>query len=341
MNIDRLLSILLVAAMLFFGTLNVVLKDWQLQLGFYQPYLWTGVTFLAQCFCLPIYYCSGSRDTGPQRKPPATVYIFALVTLFESAAFYFVNLAYLGLPGSVLQMLKGMKLIFTTILTVTILRKNIRSYQYLGVFVTLVGVVFVGYLSDTGKGFGWGNPSKVALCLLSMTLSNFVGALAVVWEEKVLKQYSVEPLLLAGMEGIFGVLYGIIVACCVQALHVADIKSGIQQLEHNNVILFVFLFYIVVLGFYNFSAITVTGHTSALLVTLLEVVRTGTVWVVEIAMSWDRFSLPEALAFATVVCGLLIYSKHIVVPGLWYEEEESLLPVKQFEGKKVLCCGFM
>lgn len=329
---ERLLPVVVVTAMLFFGTLNVVLKDWQLKLGFYQPYLWTGVTFLAQIFCLPIHYCIGNRDSGPRTKPPATLYIFALVTLFESAAFYFVNLAYLGLPGSVLQMLKGMKLIFTTILTITVLGKSVRIYQYLGVFVTLVGVVLVGYLSDA-KDMGWGNRSAVVLCLLSMTLSNLIGALAFVWEEKVMKQYSVEPLLLTGMEGVFGVLYSIIVTYCVQVSHVADIKGGISKLEHSGMILFVFLFYTVAIGFYNFSAITVTRYTSALMRSLLEVVRTGTVWVVEITMRWDRFSIPEALGFLIVVCGLLIYSKHIMVPGLSYEEEQSLLPVKRSDGK--------
>lgn len=326
---DRALTAAAVVAMLVLGTTVILLKDTQAKMGFYQPYLWAVFTFAFQPFCLPVRYCMGNRDESSQTKPPATLPVYALVTSFRFVAIVFVNIAYLGLPGSMLQMLKGMKVIFTTLLTLTVLRKSIRSYQYLGVSMVVFGVVIVGAVSEVGSGTGWGSPRTTMLSILAMVLSTFLGALGFVAEEKVMNQYATEPLLMTGMEGIFGTLFGILLVCCVQVFHIADIKGAFSQLEHSHSLLSIFVIFAVIITFDQLSSLAVTRYTSALMRTLLEIVRTAGVWLVEIYFSWDRFSLPEALGFVIVVLGVLVYSKHVVVPCLPYEEEQSLLPVKE------------
>lgn len=330
--ISNLLPIIACGSMLLWGSMNVLMKDWQSKMSFNEPYLWTAVTHLIACLCLPIHFCTAQRSSGEDR-PQAPLYTFVMATVFEFSAVMFVNLAYQGLPGSVLQMMKVLKLIFTSLLSVTFLQKTLRSYQYLGVCMASIGVIIVGACSTGGLGTGWASNSLARGSFMLVVLSSFVGALSFVWEEKIMKQYEVEPLLLSGMEGFIGVVMSLIVLCVAQVLHAADTPAALVVMWHKPEILCAFLLFSIAVGFFNYSSISVTRYTSALVRSLLDVGRTTLIWFIEIILKWDRFSWPELMGFVILISGIMIYGKQLKVPCLSYEEEETLLPVKQKQGK--------
>jgi drug/metabolite transporter (DMT)-like permease len=325
------------ACMLIFGSLNVVMKDWQVKLGFYAPYLWNCVTFVGQSFFLLVYYCraqtpdGGDKDGGSERKPSAPLHAYALVTLFDFVALSLINVAYLGLPGSVLQMLKGLKLIFTFILSTICLNKRMNSHQYLGVSLTILGLFLVGLTAVHGTG--WASSGHAVRSLIIGFFSCLAGALQFVWEEKTMKQYDVDPELFTGMEGIIGVVYGVIVLFIVDAMKVENVVWHFEDMWHRKTILCAFIIFTCAVALFNYSALVVTKNSSAMLRSLLDVSRTMCIWVVEMLCSWDAFSWVELQGFAIMVIGMMIYSKNLKVPCLRYDEEERL-PIVKASGSK-------
>jgi len=325
---NPILAVLGSIAFLVFGTLTVVCKDWQVKaFGFYVPYLWTMMTFLGQSFFFPVYLCSSSSEDGNSAKPPAPLHAYAVVTGFAFVSYIFINMSYNGLPGSILQMMKSMKLVFTCILSYFVLGQGLRKHQILGVSMNVVGILFVGYVAL--RGTGWSpNGSLAYWGMATTTLSCIVGAFQFVWEAKIMKQYSAPPEKLTAMEGVFGMIFGIVTIVITQALHMENATAAFEEMWSRPMVLLAFSLFLVPCVFSNYSALVVTNNANVVFRSLLDIGRTFTIWLVEIECGWVKFSWCELFGFLTMVFGTLIYNKLLVLPYWSYEEEEPLLPIK-------------
>jgi len=313
------------AAMLVAGSGNIELKDWQVQLGFHQPFLWCIATFVGQSCFLPMWWLKerGEQAVSPPSKPPAPLHVYAIVTAFDLSAVLLINIAYSGLPGSFCQMFKAFKIVCTSCFSCIVLEKRFTPYQHLGISMNILGVGIVALVACGAieSGTGWASPAEASMSLFLAYLSCVIGGLHFVWEEKVMKEYAVDPELLIGMEGVIGTCYAGIIFTFLSFTNVVDAQAAFAELRERKMVLFAFSLFLCTTALLHYSATVVTKHSSAVVRALLDVSRSALIWTVEVSFGWDNFSCFELVGFVTIVSGTLVYAKTIKVPCLTYTGE--------------------
>eukprot|EP00604_Paraphysomonas_vestita_P000693 CAMPEP_0174824404 /NCGR_PEP_ID=MMETSP1107-20130205/33975_1 /TAXON_ID=36770 /ORGANISM="Paraphysomonas vestita, Strain GFlagA" /LENGTH=288 /DNA_ID=CAMNT_0016051569 /DNA_START=20 /DNA_END=883 /DNA_ORIENTATION=- len=116
---------------------------------------------------------------------------------------------------SIYQMLRGSAIVFVAILKQFVLGDKLRSYMWVGVFWNVVSIVLVGLTAmlsgstEGGEGGATGttDESKPLTGVILILLGAFVQSLQYAFEEKVMSmEIAAPPLLLIGMEGLWGTI---------------------------------------------------------------------------------------------------------------------------------------
>lgn len=307
-----------VFCMMLFGPLNVLVKESLVVGGFFFPLLWNMVTMLGQSFLLPIHYCLEAPAAESETSKPAPAHILITVTCIDLLALSLINSTYNALPGSIIQTLRGFKIIFTAILSKLILGKTLVLYQYAGVALSCIGVVFAGASSMTSTWDGGAiNHSQLTLmAFLLGTASQFVGSCQIVFEAKAMKSYHLPPLQLAGFEGVIGAPLGVAVIVISYMLGGNNPLDAFVALRGSTTGLGLLMCFMVTVSCFNLSGLIVTKHGSPVLRAMLEIMRTAVIWVVEVICQWNQFSIQQCIALIAITLGTLIYGNYIKIPFL-------------------------
>merc|ERR1719424_327027 len=119
--------------MLISGALNTILMKFMVMQkvptssgavgqGFDQPYFQTLLMMVGEFLCLIAYYAKGRDMNLNFAEVPKS--IFAAACAFDWTATTLVNMAYVCIPASVVQMTRGAIVIFTCILSMTFLGRR-------------------------------------------------------------------------------------------------------------------------------------------------------------------------------------------------------------------------
>lgn len=286
--------------------------------GFDQPYFQTLLMMVGEFLCLIAYYTAGRDQNLNFSEVPKSIFAFAC--LFDWTATTLVNMAYMCLPASIIQMTRGAIVIFTCLLSVFFLGKRQYRYHIVGVFMVAVGITLVSLstfihpahaptadsISNSVKLFG------IGLCLSAQIFQ----ASMIVYEEKIMSKYTVPPLLVVGMEGTFGIIFGVILLCGLNAYGTENTPGAIYQITHSKPLLMAVVGSIFSIAFFNFSGVTVTQKASAVSRSTIDVSRTIIIWAVELAMGWNSFSSLQLSGFVVLAFGTMIYNRLITFPVL-------------------------
>merc|ERR1719253_1753565 len=253
--------------MLFSGALNTILMKFMVMqkvpesaggvgTGFDQPYFQTLLMMVGEFLCLIAYYTAGGDQNLNFSEVPKS--IFAVACLFDWTATTLVNMAYMCLPASIIQMTRGAIVIFTCLLSVLWLGRRQYRYHIAGVALVAVGITLVSLstfinpvhhapsadtISNSVKLFG------IGLCLSAQIFQ----ASMIVYEEKIMSKYTVPPLLVVGMEGTFGIIFGVTLLCFLNFMHWENTPGAIYQIGHSKPLLIAVIGSIFSIAFFNFS----------------------------------------------------------------------------------------
>lgn len=307
------------------------MRDWLEKLNYYHPVLVTLAINLSQVILVPM----SPQQKESKEKPAAPFRDVLACAFFNFANHSSMNAAYIGLPGSILNMMKGLKQIFIVLLSIGILGKRLKSYQTLGFFINLLGIGLIGYVALSGET-GWSTGNNAVIAFFLAVAACWFGAVQNVWEEKTMRQYTISPELLTGLEGVYGAGFGVIVLVFLNLFHEANTAADVLIMWRRTIILCIFLGFLVVIPPNKYGSRAVTCYNSAIMKGLIEVARVSLVWMVELLCGWDRFSWTELVGFVTITLGTMVYGKMVKVPCLSYEEEpeerKPLLSNGKFEG---------
>merc|ERR1719375_2993477 len=109
--------------------------------GFEQPYFQTLLMMVGEFLCLLAYYAKGRDINLNFDEVPKS--IFAVACLFDWTATTLVNMAYVCIPASVVQMTRGAIVIFTCMLSVLFLGRRQHKYHITGVSFVALGITLV------------------------------------------------------------------------------------------------------------------------------------------------------------------------------------------------------
>ncbi|KAH3760861.1 solute carrier family 35 member F6, partial [Pelomyxa schiedti] len=215
--------------------------------------------------------------------------------------------------ASIWQMLRGSVVIFAAIISV-ILKQRQRSYRWIAVGITLVGIVVAGLTDILNTAFADRKPSSSSSSYLHSVAVNdqlvpevyqhIFGIVIVivaqipracksVLEEKYLKLYQFMPSQILGSEGVFGTAAMCLilpVLCVIPGKNVSPlpyntyecIADAALQLWNTPWLLGMALLYITFAFLYGVVALYITGRLSAVDRTLVDSCRTIFVWVCDL-----------------------------------------------------------
>lgn len=294
---------------------------------------------------LPLQEPSPVTTTPPNHTPMWMYWFLVIPSIFDLGATALCMMGLRYLDVSIYQLLRGSGIIFVALMKQHVLGDRLFIFQWLGVFWNVIAVFLVGATailnSDSDEETEL-NPGDALLGVTLVMLGAFVQALQFVFEEKVmtLDEAAVPPLLLIGMEGLWGtVLCLTVVYPLVYYLPGED--HGCYEDPFNTYHMFVntpviqkaFAIYFVAIFGYNLFAVLVTFALNSVWHAILDNFRPITVWLTDLLIfyvftagafgeTWSRFSYLQLVGMCVLLYGTSIYNAphagSLKLQGQWW-----------------------
>jgi len=352
---------LLIFGMLFTGTINTLSKKWQNEQvskgidGKMEPFRfpWTqtlimycGETLCMIGFLVSVYLARRRAQRAAQQEmsstesamlikkdEPAvapikftklTPFLFLMVSILDLAGTTLAGIGLLYTYASVYQMLRGSIIVFGGLLRVTVLKSKLLPNQWVGILITVCGLVIVGWsaMMDESGTF----PADQLLFGNGLIIAGqFANAVQFVVEEVFLKKHNYPPLLVVGAEGSWGIVLMVSIVLPVLYYvpgpggHYENALDAAVQIGNNHILLTLVLAYWLSIAFYNFCGLSVAKRLTSVHRTFIDALRTICVWTVQIILyytlhdpkigePWGKHSLIQLGGFVLLMCGTVVYN---------------------------------
>eukprot|EP00522_Entomoneis_paludosa_P006987 CAMPEP_0172444098 /NCGR_PEP_ID=MMETSP1065-20121228/4211_1 /TAXON_ID=265537 /ORGANISM="Amphiprora paludosa, Strain CCMP125" /LENGTH=474 /DNA_ID=CAMNT_0013194517 /DNA_START=199 /DNA_END=1623 /DNA_ORIENTATION=+ len=289
---------------------------------------------------------NGSTLPNKNKVPGWMYWFLAIPSIFDLAATALCMMGLRYLDVSIYQLLRGSGIIFVALMKQHVLGDRLYRFQWLGVFWNVVAVFMVGATaimnsSDADESID-GNPGNALLGVSLVMLGAFVQALQFVFEEKVmtLDEAAVPPLLLIGMEGLWGtILCLVVVYPLVYFLPGEDHGSyedpfnTYAMFMNSPVIQYAFIVYFFAIFGYNLFAVLVTFALNSVWHAILDNFRPITVWLTDLAIyyvftggaygeTWTVYSYLQLAGMMVLLYGTSVYNAphagSVKLKGQWW-----------------------
>lgn len=292
---------------------------------FSHPFVQAVGMFLGELSCLVVFYillCHDRRRPEPTMDPGESFnpLVFLPPALCDMLGTSIMYVALNMTSASSFQMLRGAVIIFTGLLSVAFLGRRLKPSQWFGILITILGLVVVG-LADFVSGHGDDSHklSEIITGDLLIIMAQIIVAVQMVLEEKFVYKHNVHPLKAVGTEGVFGFVILSLLLIPMFFIHVGsfadnprqvleDALDAFCQIGHKPLILLALLGNTVSIAFFNFAGISVTKEISATTRMVLDSLRTLVIWVVSLALGWEKFQGLQILGFIILLLGTAMYN---------------------------------
>mmetsp|Transcript_858 Transcript_858/g.1789 ORF Transcript_858/g.1789 Transcript_858/m.1789 type:complete len:450 (-) Transcript_858:284-1633(-) len=293
------------------------------------------------------------RDRADEGAPPevplSMYFLLAVPAFFDLGATALCMLGLRYIPVSIYQMLRGSGIIFVVIMKQNFYGDKIYNYQWVGIVWNVISVVMVGstaILAERGDGTSAAesadddNVSNATVGIAFVLAGASVQALQYVFEEKVMSaDIPAPPLLLIGMEGLWGTLLCLLVAYPIVYFLPGDDHGSYEDpfntwymIANSATIQIAFWVYFFAIFFYNFFAVLTTFMLDSVWHAILDNFRPITIWMVDLAIfyfvtpdlgeAWTAYSWFQVFGMAVLLYGTSIYNApnagSISLKGQWY-----------------------
>jgi len=266
-----------------------------------------------------------SVSSDPANRPHLGV--FVILTLFDLSASTLNGVGLIWVSASANQMLRGSMIFFTGVFSVLIFRKNLKKMQWVGIGIVMLGLILVGATGMLRPSSDKTPPaSDVFVGILLVLSGSALNSLQNVFEEKLLKGASVDPLDVVGWEGVIGTVLSIFIMLpIVQAIpgsdsgSVENTRDTLMMLTGNAALTIVTLGYSIALALMNFYSQVVTKVMTAVHRMLISTCRVVLVWIIDLLIYYaipggedygevlDVYSTLQFAGFLLLVAGTAVY----------------------------------
>ncbi|KAM7367749.1 hypothetical protein PAMP_014027 [Pampus punctatissimus] len=291
---------------------------------FSHPFLQAVGMFLGEFSCLAVFYILLYHDRrSPEPKMNAgqrfNPLIFLPPAMCDMTATSIMYVALNMTSASSFQMLRGAVIIFTGLLSVAFLGRRLLTSQWLGIVITILGLVIVGFADFFSGNKDEHKISDVITGDLLIIMAQVIVSVQMVLEEKFVYKHDVHPLRAVGTEGFFGFFVLSLLLIPMYFIHVGEFSDNPRQvledaldafcqIGHQPLIMLALLGNTVSIAFFNFAGISVTKEISATTRMVLDSLRTLVIWVVSLALGWEQFLGLQVLGFLVLLLGTALYN---------------------------------
>eukprot|EP00928_Gymnodinium_smaydae_P045635 TRINITY_DN30392_c0_g1_i1.p1 TRINITY_DN30392_c0_g1~~TRINITY_DN30392_c0_g1_i1.p1 ORF type:complete len:450 (+),score=36.91 TRINITY_DN30392_c0_g1_i1:84-1352(+) len=277
------------------------------------------------------------------RSNDAPLYIFAIPACCDVLGTGIGMVAVMFIDAAVWQMLRGSIIVFTAVLSVVFLKRKLSCYHWVGVGLTVVGLLLVGVsavLEEPHDASGGGNASLgVMLVIFAQIFSAFQG----VFEEYLLTGYEASAMFTVGMEGVWGIGLMAVLLSTMTSIPGKDhgvyesIPDGVHMVRGSGIMQVLMVTSMLSIAFYNYVGMQLCRKLSAVTRCLVDCMRTVVVWGFQLVLyygvskdyghPWTEYSPIQVLGFCFLIFGTLVYNRLLKIPTLSYSKGRLALPV--------------
>ncbi|RHY33474.1 hypothetical protein DYB32_001631 [Aphanomyces invadans] len=180
------------------------------------------------------------------------------------------NVGLLWVSSSIYQMSRGSVVLFNAIFSVRFMGKKLFAYHYVSIFVVMTAVAIVAYAgimqSNSATKLSVEDQEKQANQVLGLSLifaSQLITAIQIVVEEWFLTARQVSPLTLVGWEGIWGLVFFVVLTPLLMAtppgttalskIWHEDFVDTFVKMSNSFAVSMLVLLYIILIGLFNVS----------------------------------------------------------------------------------------
>uniref|UniRef100_A0A3Q2IB84 Solute carrier family 35 member F6 n=1 Tax=Equus caballus TaxID=9796 RepID=A0A3Q2IB84_HORSE len=291
-------QLFLAGLMLVTGSINTLSAKWadnfvaqgcggSKEHSFQHPFLQAVGMFLGEFSCLAVFYllrcrAAGQPDASLGPQQPFNPLLFLPPALCDMTGTSIMYVALNMTSASSFQMLRGAVIIFTGLFSVAFLGRRLALSQWLGILVTIAGLVVVGLADLLSKHDDQHKLSEVITGLFGLVILSLL----------LVPMYYIPAGSFSGNPR--GVLEDALDAFC--------------QVGRQPLIALALLGNISSIAFFNFAGISVTKELSATTRMVLDSLRTVVIWALSLALGWEAFHPLQILGFLILLLGTALYN---------------------------------
>eukprot|EP00737_Agarophyton_chilense_P004485 gb/GEZJ01005679.1/.p1 GENE.gb/GEZJ01005679.1/~~gb/GEZJ01005679.1/.p1 ORF type:complete len:483 (-),score=57.62 gb/GEZJ01005679.1/:143-1591(-) len=259
------------------------------------------------------------------QKPPASVWIISIPTLFDLFATACGTTGLLYTTVSVYQMLRGAMLVWTAILSIVFLKRRLTTLNYAGIVLCVVGIVMVG-LANIWVEQSSASRNEIIFGITVILVGQVLQAAQTVMEEFLLQDLQMSSVRVVAWEGLFGMAHCLLWVFPIVYLlpggdhgHLEDVLDAFYMLTHSWAVAGIILTDMTMMLFYNVFGMEVTDSLSAVHRVVIETLRTLAVWIADLVIFYlisgrtlgeplTQYSWLQLLGFCVLVMGTILYN---------------------------------
>lgn len=236
------------------------------------------------------------------------------------------------IPASLLMVLKGSRALFSAALSITMLKRKLRDYQWVSLFLCMAGLGVASlsqFLSQetsfSNLGFG------IAMVLIAEAFRS----VRMVYDEQMMRDYKYSPFMIVSLEGLTGTIIAAIALVIVNFLPSENGVGGVYESFENtmymiggsNMMIALIVTFPIWVNSMYLSGIYVTKLISAVYNAVLTVMTVAVVWAVELCLfygtggiygdKWTMYSLIQVAGFLLILLSTLMYDGTLKIPKLF------------------------
>jgi hypothetical protein len=303
--------------------------------AFEKPIFLSTIVFSSMCLALVWFAVFRRRHLDPKTFNRRMILLMFFPSILECIAFCIGIYAQILMALSLAMIMKGAKVVFTCLFTVTFLKRKQLAFHYFSVGLCMAGLAVAGWSEflnnpDTGLTVFIG-------CILLLT-SECMKAFHVILDEMMLKTNKCDILFVVGMEGLYSLLFlfpTLLLAWLAipgsQNGYLEDLSDTVYRVESSTILkalLAVLPAVVVVLAIAGAMIIKyLTGVHNA----LISVSRSIVAWALELIFyycapsefanmygkQWGSYSILRLVGFLLVIVATLMYDEDIRIPWLF------------------------
>lgn len=279
-------------------------------------------------------------DKKPAKLNPLILWIPACCDLGGTTL---LNVGLFLTYASVYQMLRGIVVVFNGLLSMIFLKQRLYYHHWGGILLIVVGTCIVGLNNVIyPQGEGVDIPRNPTLGNILVIAAQVLAAVQFVVEEKFLSKYNAKPLQVVGWEGFWGLSMCFVILFGLYWVPGSDYGSmenavyAFAQMYYDWRLLVAVFGSILSIAFFNFFGISITQRISSTTRSTIDSMRTFLIWLVSLAIGWEKFSWLQISGFLVLVLGSSIYNEVIKFPiyHRWYQERAKIYKEKLENEKK-------
>lgn len=330
---------------------NVPWKN-NVEIQFRKPWFQNCMMFVCMCVFLIFYFTKNKCQCKKETINSSEMVGFRLFRFCSIPSIIFIiatilqNYGLLYMSTTVWQLFHGFQLLFTTLFAVTYRKQQLFLYDWLGLFVTILGMCFAG-VGIMLRQESEGEVSKVFIAFILVIFSHGLKGFQTILEEKLTHDYNVSPIDLIGIEGFWGSYITILI--CIPICNILNPTLGVglyentgeafAMLKSSKKLTILLICYMITITIYSYGGVLVTSQESAVHRSLYELARPFLVWIASTLTYYitksplygdklDKYSAFELVGFGICVLGIIIYNRIWKLPCFVYsgtDEETSEL----------------